>query len=409
MRLAFWASNACEIGRMSGVLLCCPQWSVPSEVFIARHIQMLSETDVLRAIVTSDPNAPSRAAAVPVLRIGPRLWQRALHRLGAEVGWELQVSRQPAAQFARVLRKTGADTVLCEYGTYAVDLLATAEDIDAKLFVHVHGYDTTEGLCPPKYRERLVHLSRRATIICNSQESRRRVLAWGVGPERVVVKYCGVRVPDAPLERPARRSITILHLGRLVDCKSPDRTIRAFELACERGLEGRLVVAGDGPLRTICELLRVRSRWRERIDIVGVVSPVEAARLYSEADIFTLHSIQGELTGQIEAFSVAVVEAMATALPVVACRIGGVIETVVDGETGILLDPGDVEAQARAFVRLAEDLSLRRSLGEAGWRRAKARFSWEIERAELLRILGMSEGLALGVTDASNGRGLARE
>jgi glycosyltransferase involved in cell wall biosynthesis len=209
----------------------------------------------------------------------------------------------------------------------------------------------------------------------------------GIPADRLVVKYCGVEVPDAPMQRPSGSEITILHLGRLIDCKSPDRTIQAFELASDRGLQGKLIIAGDGPLRVTCELLRARSKWKDRIEILGAVSGEQGASLLRSADILTLHSIRGELTGQIEAFGVALVEAMAATLPVASCRIGGIPEVVVDGETGILVEPGDVEAQAEALLQLANNPSLRYEMGKAGWRRAKELFTVEAEQEALLAVL----------------------
>ncbi len=172
-----------------------------------------------------------------------------------------------------------------------------------------------------------------------------------------------------------------------MDCKSPDRTIQAFELACEQGLRGRLIIAGDGHLRVTCELLRVRSKWRDRIELLGAVSKEEGDRLRAEADIFTHHAIQGEISGQFESFGLAIVEAMAESLPVVTCPVGGIKETVVGGQTGILIEPGDVEAQAAALLKLARDPELRYQLGKAGWQRAKDNFSLELEKKNLLSIL----------------------
>jgi glycosyltransferase involved in cell wall biosynthesis len=74
-----------------------------------------------------------------------------------------------------------------------------------------------------------------------------------------------------------------------------------------------------------------------------------------------------------EGLGVAALEAMAAARPVVASRVGGLAEVVVDGETGALVPPGDAEALARALGRLAADPSLRARLGAAGHARVVAR------------------------------------
>ncbi|MCX6376314.1 MAG: glycosyltransferase family 4 protein, partial [Armatimonadetes bacterium] len=194
---------------------------------------------------------------------------------------------------------------------------------------------------------------------------------------------------EPPRREPRTQPINILYLGRLIDLKGPDLVIRAFEIACSRGMDAQLVIAGDGPLRTMCELLRARSRFRERITLLGAVDAQTGERLRTEADIFTAHNCFGPLTLHEEAFGVSFVEAMAAGLPVVSGRSGSLPELIADGRDGLLVEPGDVEAHAGAFLRLASDPGLRQSMGEAGWRKAKHRFSCERERAQLRAILGL--------------------
>jgi glycosyltransferase involved in cell wall biosynthesis len=341
--------------------------------------------------VTDDAGSTDRwSSRVPVHSlVDNRVSTRLIRAAGRRLGYEWCPPRTQSSLLEKVLRASKADTVLCNWGTYAVRFKSVLEASPQRLFIQVHGWDTHEQLCPPGYRDKLVSMAQRAIIICNSNTVRGRLLRWGILPERIVTKYPGVEVPPSPANRNGAQEVTILHLGRLVDCKSPDRTIQAFELACNRGLRGKLIIAGDGPLRVTCELLKARSKWQNRIKLTGAVTAEEGASLFASSDIFTLHSIRGELTGQEEAFGVAVVEAMAAALPVVSCRIAGIVETVIDQQTGVLVAPGDVEAQAETFLQFERDPVLRRRMGQAGWSRVKELFSWEREKAELLRILAL--------------------
>jgi len=111
----------------------------------------------------------------------------------------------------------------------------------------------------------------------------------------------------------------------------------------------------------------------------------------SEADIFTQHNIQGEITRQSEAFGVSIIEAMAHGLPVVCTKHGGVIESVVDGETGFMCDPGDIEAQADAFLKLANNIELRQNMGDAGRKRVAEYFNPEQEALQLREIMNISD------------------
>lgn len=181
----------------------------------------------------------------------------------------------------------------------------------------------------------------------------------------------------------------ILFLGNLVDCKGPELVLRAFDIACSRGLRGQLVVAGDGVLRMTCELIRARSRFRDRISMLGAVDAHEGTRLRNEADIFTAHNCVGPIRLQEEAFGVSIIEAMAAGLPIVTGRSGAIVETVDHRRQGILVEPGDVEAHAEALLELERHPELRVTLGLEGWKRARELFSVERERDELRRILGL--------------------
>jgi glycosyltransferase involved in cell wall biosynthesis len=84
----------------------------------------------------------------------------------------------------------------------------------------------------------------------------------------------------------------------------------------------------------------------------------------------------------------AILEAMAAGLPVVATAVGGVPEIVVEGETGLLVAPGDPAALAGALSRLVEDPALRRRLGAAGRERVRARFDLDAMRAAHVEVYG---------------------
>jgi glycosyltransferase involved in cell wall biosynthesis len=145
----------------------------------------------------------------------------------------------------------------------------------------------------------------------------------------------------------------------------PPELLYAGRLSAEKGVlelveaaEGLpLVIAGDGPLR-------------ERVPGArGFVPHDELQRLYDRAAVVVCPSRR-------EGFGVACLEAMAHGRPVVATRVGGLRDLVVDGKTGLLVPPRDVQALRAALERLLADPELRRRLGAAGRTRAAERFSW---------------------------------
>lgn len=379
------------------LLVMMPGWPGASELWMHRMIAALGPH--LRGIATPDPRGHDSEGGIPVIPLGdapPAAWRRWARRIGAPI--PVRPSRTGADQLRRAIERLGIDTVLVHYLEFALMYEQVWAQVPARLFVHCHGYDATWDLrrhetpdtpyFPADYASRVRNLAQRAVIIANSSATERRLLDIGVAKERIAVKYLGVPVPDAcPVrERPAA-GIEILYLGRLIDCKGPDLTIRAFETACRRGLRGRLTLAGDGPLRVACDLLVRRSGLSGQVTLVGAVDASAGQALRDRAHVFTAHHGTGPLSRQEEAYGVSIVEAMAAGLPVVTGRSGGLSEVVADGESGILFEPGDVEAHADALCRLAQDEALRSRMGAAGWRRAREHFSIEREAAELARLL----------------------
>src|SRR5204863_5037999 len=142
----------------------------------------------------------------------------------------------------------------------------------------------------------------------------------------------------------------VLYAGRL----SPEKGV--LELV-EAAVGMKLVVAGDGPLRA-----RVPGA-------LGFLRHEELQRLYSRAAVLACPSRR-------EGFGVACLEAMAHGRPVVATGVGGLLDLVVDGETGLVVPPRDPVALRDALERLLADVELRSRLGAAARERARTRFSW---------------------------------
>jgi glycosyltransferase involved in cell wall biosynthesis len=114
-----------------------------------------------------------------------------------------------------------------------------------------------------------------------------------------------------------------------------------------------------------------------RVSFLGQVAHSELAALLKDADVFMQPSVWGE------PFPLAVVEAMAAGLPVIASRIGGLPESVVDGNTGLLVQPDDPTALADAMLQLIRNKRMAHSMGTAGAIRAREMFSWEVITARL--------------------------
>ena len=183
-------------------------------------------------------------------------------------------------------------------------------------------------------------------VICPS--SALAEAARELGAQEVRVIPSGVKVP--PYVREEAEPPEVLFAGRL----SPEKGI--LELV-EAANGMKLVVAGDGPLRP-----RVPGA-------LGFVPHHALGPLYERAAVVACPSHR-------EGFGVVCAEAMAYARPVVAGAVGGLLDLVVDGETGLLVPPRDVGALRAALERLLGDRELRRRLGAAARDRIRKHFAW---------------------------------
>jgi glycosyltransferase involved in cell wall biosynthesis len=227
----------------------------------------------------------------------------------------------------------------------------------------------------PGVRTRFLYgvIARRAVAI--SPAVRTCLLEGGVAPERVRLIASAV---DASALAPQRSreavrraegaaggDVCALALAALVPRKGLDVLLDALALPSLRGAPLVLWIAGDGPARAELEARAAARGIAARVRFLGRRD--DKADLLAACDVLVLPSRR-------EGLGVAALEAMACARPVVASRVGGLADAVVDGQTGLLVPPEDPEALAAALLRLASDAALRAKLGAAGPARIAERF-----------------------------------
>jgi glycosyltransferase involved in cell wall biosynthesis len=196
-------------------------------------------------------------------------------------------------------------------------------------------------------------------LAANSRVGLDFALAQGCDPGRVQLLGNVIDTEAfAPQSRPARVPLRVLGVGRLGPEKRFDRFLRALARVRERSLtpvEGWIV--GDGPLRRTLAAEARRLGLVDHVEFRGAITDMTA--VYASAEILVLPS-DWEGTPNV------LLEAMATGMPVLATRVGGVPGLVRDGENGLLVDVEDEESLACQLQRLVEEPELRRRLGTAG-------------------------------------------
>lgn len=174
-------------------------------------------------------------------------------------------------------------------------------------------------------------------------------------------------------------SVTFIFVGRLVPYKGLHVLVEALSYA-QRNLH--VLIVGDGPQRPEIERQARLLGVSDRIRFMGKVDHETKLSALCAADAFVLPSVT-----TAEAFGIVQVEAQLCRLPIVATRLAsGVTDVTRDGETGLLVEPGDALGLAEAMDRLAADPALRRRLGEAGCARARANYTKAAVRRSLEAI-----------------------
>jgi glycosyltransferase involved in cell wall biosynthesis len=220
------------------------------------------------------------------------------------------------------------------------------------------------------------------TVVCISHYARSQAMGhvaaehWG----KLRVVHCSVDVGRfRPVDRAGRQRATeILTVGRAVPAKGQALLIEAVAELGSRGVEARLTVAGDGP--ELPALRSLAARLGASVEFAGAVGQEEILSLYERADVFAMSSFA-------EGLPVVLMEAMATALPVVATRIMGIPELVVDGDSGYLVAPGSAaELGAALELVLRASPEERAAMGRAGRAKVEAEFAVGPVAQQLLEV-----------------------
>ena len=353
----------------------------------------------------------------------PSTWNRVLnkmYRIAAKLGrflpWPKQRNQRPSyasvfhnlgyiAEAAWHSRRWRSDIIhIHNFSQFAPTVRVL--NPRAHIVLHMHAEWLSQH-DPDMIARRLKHVD---TIFCCSGHVMRRLLERFPGLEnkvRVVFNGCDVE-RFTPREEQARSQAgetqRVLFVGRISPEKGVHDLMDAFAAFAARRPEIQLdLVGGAGslpadflvglsrdPLVRQLERFyqtdylgevkrRIPEHLRERVIFHGNIGHDEIGAYYRAASVFVCPSLS-------DAFPLTVVEAMAAGLPVVASAVGGIPEAVVDGETGILVEPDNPEALSRALSLLLDDSALRRRMGAAGRERALRLFSWRAIGSEVASI-----------------------
>lgn len=287
-----------------------------------------------------------------------------------------------------LIRQWGADRLMVVNGGHPGGDTCRAATIAWKLFARNKPpaiYNVHNLASPPnridKFPEKLLDLwlvHSAASIIAVSKvcaESLRKRIG-DRGMQKVVSIYNGIPAPEnGPSGSSLRADLRISDAARLClmlatyePRKGHDFLFRAFRQVIQHVPDAYLVVCGYGypeEVERVRELVKTYG-LTERVRLEGFRRDVDA--MLKQADVLLVAS------QSYESFGLTSVEAMANRIPVVATRVGGIPEVVVDGEGGFCVEPDNADGYAACIVRLLEDPAFRQSQGERGYQRYKQLF-----------------------------------
>jgi len=299
-----------------------------------------------------------------------------------------------APRFLRRIEAMKPDLIHAHFATDACAALAIQQQLWIPLAVTLHGYDVTcSDAALRKSAAGRVYLQRRNALwgracvfVCVSEFVRQRALERGFPEEKLWVHRIGIDVDffwsDAARAHGDVRAKEplVLFVGRLVEKKGVAHLLRAMRLVEAQLPEARLVVLGDGPLRRTLEA-EARATLK-RCEFAGAERADGVRQWMHKAAVVAVPSVRAA-DGDSEGLCMVACEAQAMGVPVVSFTGTGVVEAVADGETALLVEPGDDGALAAAILTLLRDETLAEQMGAAGRRYVKQHFNLRRQTALL--------------------------
>ena len=289
----------------------------------------------------------------------------------------------------------GRTVFLCANWKMAVPCMILSLFSRIPYFVAVFGLDALEG----RFKNRLLqsYTMWRASGIMPISRYTKNLLAMPrlkrsgrvhIVPTGVDTTRFEQRPRKAAIERKygLQTGVRILNVGRLIERKGFDTTIRAMTLVNDK--KTHFYIGGKGPYESELRTLARQSGVADRVHFLGFIEEVDLVDLYNAVDVFCMPS--RELPYQVEGYGITYLEAAACGVPSIGGLNSGAEDAIIANETGLLVDANSPEAVADALQKLISDESLRKKLGEQARLRVQRELTWTAAIAQFLQIVKKS-------------------
>jgi phosphatidylinositol alpha-1,6-mannosyltransferase len=237
-------------------------------------------------------------------------------------------------------------------------------------------------------------LEQAAGVVANSEFTKNELIKLGVAENKIAIIYpCpvdGSRIEPGKVNEIKNRlgladKKIILTAGRLVARKSYDKVIEAMPKILEKVQQAIYVIAGDGPEKESLKFKIENLKLENEVLLLGEVSEEKKNAFYQLCDLFIMTPRQ--IGADVEGFGTVYLEANQYGKPVVAGKSGGVAEAVVDGVTGLIVDPENINKISDAVIKILSDENLAKKIGGRGREMVEKEFIWEIQIVKLEKII----------------------
>jgi colanic acid/amylovoran biosynthesis glycosyltransferase len=329
------------------------------------------------------PFEPIEIVPKPAAHFLRRFWFRQLR----DMPWQISVAELRA--LIGILNRTGAQLLHVYFGQIAVHLLPLIGTWKKPSIVSFHGADVTVDMNKPAYREATQQmLDAVRLVLVRSESLRRAVVDLGCDEGKIEVQRTGIPLDEFPFRErsfPQDGEWRFVQAGRLIEKKGLPITLRAFAVFLHQHPNAKLTIAGEGPL-----LGQLRNLARElnidgRVSFTGFISQEQLRDVYYQSHIF-LHPSQTGRDGNQEGIPNAMLEAMASGLPVVATEHGGIPEAIQNGVSGVLVPEHDHEGLAGALLNAVQDAGFLSEIARNGAEVVRENFDLDAQAQRLEEI-----------------------
>lgn len=364
------------------IWVCCRRLDDTQKPYLTRQVASWNDED-FRLFAWSDERDSATRQTVPSVEVPTDWLMRGQTFISGFLHRRIAPFRARARQNSLAATPEERDffagfptpgVIYAHTGPVGLRMLPMAEALNVPLVVHFHGHDVNT-----RDFEYLLTLRKNFhrfdSIIVAGEWMKERLAAMGCDSPSAQTIPMGAPALLADFARSLDASSSTFRfavVGRLVRLKAIDRVIDAFARILHRIPTATLVIVGGGPERQALESQAGRLGISASVQFVGEIPSEETMKILAGSDVLVHNPIDAH--GGPEAFGVAVTEAMMLSKPVIGSRCGGVIDQVVDGETGILVDQNDLKGLADAMLWLATEPELARRMGRRGRERAVAHF-----------------------------------